>query len=191
MPDADLVLSAAQCAWLTLCAMMLLSRFVFAAMGATAMRAFLDAWKDSTTHRAWGWGALAAGLALAACALGVAPRLGAGDAVLVASVVLVLCADGLLNLFPGWFGHFKERLQAAWVKRHGDSPRAGDTHLFGTVNLALGTASLAVGAAAWWHRPLGLAWIVGAGVAACALTSGLIAGCLAEARGRGAAHGGS
>lgn len=80
MPDADTVIAAAQSAWLTLCGMMLLSRFVFAAMGATAMRAFLDAWKDSATHRAWGWGALAVGLALAGCAAAVAARLGAGDA---------------------------------------------------------------------------------------------------------------
>jgi hypothetical protein len=105
MPDADLTLSAAQSAWLTLCGMMLLSRFVFAALGPAAMRSFLDTWKDSATHRAWGWGALAAGLALAGAAAARASRLGAGDLLLVGSVVLVLCADGLLNLIPGWFGH--------------------------------------------------------------------------------------
>jgi ketosteroid isomerase-like protein len=133
--------------------------------------------------------AQSAWLTLAGCAVAVVPRLGADDAVLVSSVVLVLCADGLLNLFPGWFGHFKERVQAAWVRRHGVSPQAGDRHRFGTVNLALGAASLAVAAAAWWHRPLGLAWGVGAGVATCVLTASLVGGCLAEAR-RGAWKGG-
>ncbi len=163
---------------------MLLSRFVFAALGPVAMRTFLDTWKDSATHRAWGWGALLVGLALAGAAAAGLSGLGAGDLVLVGSVVLVLCADGLLNLFPGWFGHFKERMQVAWVRRHGDSPRASDRHLFGTVNVLLGLASVAVGAAVWWHRPPGAAWAWGAALAACGLTVLLVAGCLAEAKGR-------
>jgi hypothetical protein len=70
------------------------------------------------------------------------------------------------------------------VRRHGDSPRASDRHLFGTVNVLLGLASVGVGAVVWWYRPLGAAWAWGAALAACALTALLVAGCLAEAKGR-------
>ena len=174
----------AQATWLTLCSMMLFSRFIFQAQGAAGMRLFLDTWKDSTTHRIWGWAALAAGIALAATSLLNSAQPSWRDSLVVWSVVVILCADGMLNLFPSWFGHFKERMQAAWVRRHGTSTRAADSHLFGTVNFILGAASIIVGLAVYLHRPMRAAWLAGSLGVALLMTMLLVFACQAEGRRR-------
>lgn len=184
MLDADTVLGVGQAAWLVLCGMMLFSRFIFQAQGAVRMRLFLDSWKTSTTHRVWGWGAFAAGLALAVSAVMEWRQFGWRDAVVVASVISILCADGMLNLFPSWFGNFKERMQAAWVRRHGTSARASDSHLFGTVNFILGAVSVIVGVAVYAHRPMNATWIAASLVVAAVLTLLLVFACQAEGRHR-------
>jgi len=184
MPDNDAVVHASQIAWLTLCSMMLFSRFLFQAKGAPGMRAFLNAWKGSTTHRVWGFAALIVGVAIAVGAVNSWRGLNWRDVVVVTTAAAVLSADGLLNLCPSWFGNFKERMQAAWVKRHSGSPRANDRDLFGTVNVALGAASLLVGAAVYAHRPLTMAWLAGSFTTAVALTMTLLFACEREARHR-------
>jgi hypothetical protein len=138
-------------------------------------------------HRAWGWIAFAIGVAIAAEAVLTWAELGGRDRLVIGAAVAVLVADGMLNLFPSWFGHFKERMQVAWVRRHGTSAKASDRELFGTVNVFLGLAAAAVGVVAYAHRPFGKMWLAGSLVAALVLTFALIAGCEAEARRRGSA----
>ena len=180
-PDA--LVRTAQLSWLTLCGMMIVSRFVFRREGPEGMRRFLDAWKTSRTHRVWGLLAAAWGVVLGVGLVRHADDLSTGDLVVVASVVAVLCADGLLNLVPAGFSNFKERMQDAWVRRHEGTERTSDAHLFGTVNLALGLASLAVGVAVYAHRPLPTAWLGGAIAGATVLTFVLIEACRREGRG--------
>lgn len=90
----------------------------------------------------------------------------------------------MLNLFPSWFGHFKERMQTAWVRRHGQSEKASDARLFGTVNAILGAASLIVGTAVYAYRPMPLEWLGGSLTLAVILTISLIYACQAEGRKR-------
>lgn len=180
--SADALVPAAQLSWLTLCGMMLVSRFVFRREGPEGMRRFLDAWKTSRTHRVWGLLAAAWGLVLGAGLVRDVGELGFGDLVVVASVVVVLCADGLLNLVPAGFSNFKERMQDAWVRRHEGTERTSDAHLFGTVNLALGVASLAVGVAVYAHRPPPMIHLAGVLALATVLTFALIQACRREGR---------
>jgi hypothetical protein len=180
---AEATVTAVRVGWLVLCGMMLFSRFLFQGAGPTAMRRFLDAWKGSRTHRAWGLGSLAFGAGLAASAARDWPGLGWADRAWASGLVAVLAADGLLNLVPSWFGHFKERMQDAWVRRHGRGEAGSDRRLFGTVNLALGLASLAVGAAVALYRPLDPAWLGVSAALAAGLTLGLVGACRWETRG--------
>lgn len=174
---------AAQVGWLVLCGMMLFSRFVFQAAGPHWMRSFLDRWKYSKTHRAWGWTAFVAGLGLLGWAGSRWRSLDAVGASLLVALVAVLCADGLLNLFPRWFGHFKEKMQDTWVKRHQGTERASDKDLFGTVNFFLGAASIAAGVLVYLYRPLPLALLALALFLAAAAMWVLIAACNREGRG--------
>jgi hypothetical protein len=181
MNAASLAL-AVQVGWLVLCGMMLFSRFVFQAAGPAWMRSFLDAWKVSITHRVWGILAFLYGAALL-IGTGRAWRLLTWvDRGLAIALAAVLCGDGLLNLLPSWFGRFKERMQDAWVKRHRGTERAGDRHLFGTVNLFLGLASVLVAGLIYAYRPVPGVWAGGSVVIALILMTALIAGCQAEGR---------
>lgn len=180
MTPAALV-TAAQVSWLMLCGMMLVSRFVFRREGPAGMRRFLDAWKTSRTHRVWGLVAGAWGLVLAVSLATHARDLATAELVVVSSVVLVLVADGLLNLLPSGFANFKERMQDAWVRRRDGTERSSDAHLFGTVNLLLGVASLAVGVAVYAVRPLPATWLVDVLAAATVATFALIGACRREA----------
>lgn len=176
------ILTVVRVSWLVLCGMMLFSRFVFQAAGPVWMRHFLDLWKDSRTHRAWGWATLLFGLAILAGLVPTRHGLSALDWAVSLSLVLMLCADGMLNLFPSWFGHFKERMQDSWVKRHRGTGREGDKHLFATVNFFLGAASVAAAAAVYAYRPLEVRWLVLSVLLASLLMTVLIRACLAEER---------
>lgn len=180
MSEGNVVL-VIRVSWLVLCGMMLFSRFVFQAAGPVWMRAFLETWKTSVTHRAWGWAAFLFGVGLAATVVGDWGAFNSLDRALAVGLVAILAADGLLNLFPAWFGHFKERMQSAWVKRNAGE-RASDAHLFGTVNFFLGLASTAVGALVYLYRPLEARWLLWSGVIAAVVMTVLILACRAEQR---------
>jgi len=113
----------------------------------------------------------------------VRSELGWFDLVLATALVAILVADGLLNLFPGWFGHFKERMQAAWVKRH-PGERSTDRHLFGTVNLLLGLAATTVAAVVYLYRPMETRWVALSGLLAAVIMTVLIVACKSEERRR-------
>ena len=180
--DAHRLTLAGQLSWIVLCAMMLVSRFAFRREGPVGMRAFLDAWKVSLTHRVWGVAAGLWGVVLGALTLRHWSALSWLDLVLVGSVVGVLCVDGLLNVLPTGFANFKERMQDAWVRRHEGTERASDEHLFGVVNLLLGVAATAVGFAVYAYRPVPWGGLVAAVGAAVLLTFALIGACKLEAR---------
>lgn len=196
--NAQQVTDWAQVSWLVLCGMMLVSRFAFRREGPVGMRAFLDAWKTSRTHRVWGVAAGLWGVMLGVLALRHWSALSWLDLLVVGSVVGVLCIDGLLNVLPTGFANFKERMQDAWVRRHEGTERASDEHLFGVVNLLLGVAATAVGVAVYAYRPIPWSRLVGVIAAATLLTFALIGACKREARrlegsapGRGRATGNS
>lgn len=158
-------------AWLTLALMMLLSRVVFQLRGAAWMRAFLDRWQNGRVKRAWGALSL---LYAALLVVGVATCDGAlstGDDVVLGSVLLVLVADGAVNVLPSGFATFKDRMQRAWVRRRG---RPDDRGLFGTVNAFLALGSAVVVAVVLAYRPVEWATIVAAAAAAAVLTAALI-----------------
>jgi hypothetical protein len=173
---------AVQVSWMVLCGMMLFSRFVFQATGPVWMRSFLDTWKFSVTHKVWGIAALLCGIAVAINTVVAWNRLGWLDRGLATVLALILSADGLLNLLPSWFGHFKERMQEAWVKRHRGTEKAGDKHLFGTVNFVLGLASAVVAALVYWHRPVPTRWLLVSVMIALVVMTILITSCQLEGR---------
>jgi hypothetical protein len=170
----ELARNAMRVGWLTLAFMMLLSRIAFQAAGPGRMRAFLDRWQDGVVKRAWGCASLGFAVFLAAAAA-VAGGLSTADAILLAALLAVLLADGLVNVLPRGFGAFKERLQREWVSRKAGSGREGDRHLFGTVNVALAAAAAAVAAVVVAYRPIGAGLVVLAAALALVLTAGLIA----------------
>jgi hypothetical protein len=161
--------------WLTLAFMMLLSRIAFQAAGPARMRAFLNRWQRGRAKRAWG----AASLGFAAFVLATVVVAGGGltafETVLLAGLLSVLVADGLVNVLPRGFGAFKERLQREWVTRHEGTGRESDRHLFGTVNAALAVASAAVAALVALYRPIAAGAVALAAVLALVLTAVLIA----------------
>jgi hypothetical protein len=173
---------AVQVSWLVLCGMMLFSRFVFQATGPVWMRSFLDTWKSSVTHRVWGIAALLCGIAVLLNTVVTWNALGWLERGIATVLALILSADGLLNLLPSWFGHFKERMQDAWVKRHRGTEKAQDKHLFGTVNFFLGLASVGVAALVYWYRPLPTWWVLGSVIIALLLMTVLITSCQVEGR---------
>jgi uncharacterized membrane protein len=95
------------------------------------------------------------------------------ELVLVAALLVVLVADGAVNALPSGFETFKDRLQAAWVRRSRPG-RAGDRHLFGTANALLAAAAGAVAAIVLAYRPIGAVPVIAAVVAAFVLTPALI-----------------
>jgi hypothetical protein len=171
--DEDLVVAAMRAGWLALTGMMLLSRVVFQAAGAERMRAFLDGWKEGTTRRWWGACSLLFAAALVAGA--IATGVGGFDLVLLVLLVAVLVADGLVNVLPAGFRTFKDEVQERWVRRHAGTTRAGDAHLFGTVNLLLAVAAGAVAAVVVAYAPI-RAGTVAAGVVAALLLTPLLLG---------------
>ncbi len=180
--SADFVVEATRAAWLTLAFMMLLSRVAFQAAGAVRMRAFLDGWQHGQVKRIWG----ALTLSFAAFVVGaVAPTRGSLDlidVVLVAALVTVLGLDGLVNVLPAGFETFKDRLQAAWVRRTGGTSWEGDPHLFGALNAILAVASAGVAAFVILYRPIAAQTVVVAVVAATVLTCALISASVLTAR---------
>jgi hypothetical protein len=151
---AELVVDAVRVGWLTLAFMMLLSRFVFQAMGPVWMRSFLDGWQDGGVKRLWGAASLAFAAFLVAGSMSAGGELDTFDVVLLAALLAILVADGLVNVLPSGFAAFKDRMQEAWVARRRGSGREDDRHLFGTVNLLLGLAALGVAVVVIAYKPI-------------------------------------
>ena len=152
--DADAVVAAMRVGWLTLCFLMLISRVLFQAAGAARMRGFLELWAASRVKRAWGVVSLAFAAVLVASSVRVAGELGRFDLLLLGALVLVLVADGLVNVLPAGFHTFKDSVQERWVRRHAGSERAGDRDLFAVGNLILAVLAGAAAAAVALYRPL-------------------------------------
>src|SRR2546425_63354 len=152
--------------------MMLISRVVFQAQGPERMRAFLNGWQQGGVKRVWGGATLAYAVFLAVTVAFAVDSFSAFDLALLAALWAVLLADGSVNVLPAGFETFKDRMQAAWVRRNPD--RAGDRHLFGTVNAVL--ALLAGGAAAvvLLYRPVNWWTVCAAAAVAALLTASLI-----------------
>ena len=180
---ATFVVEATRAAWLTLAFMMLLSRLAFQLAGPARMRSFLVLWQNGSIKRAWGTATLVFAVFLVAAAVSAAGSFGAFDLLLLAVLVAVLVGDGLVNALPSGFETFKDRMQAAWVDRTGGA-RAGDRHLFATVNAALAVAAVAVALVVIVYRPIAGGTIAVAAAAAVALTTALIGASLLTARER-------
>lgn len=183
--DAEAVVVAMRGGWLTLCFMMLASRVLFQAAGPARMRQFLERWASSRVKRAWGAASLAFAALLAAAAAPLADELETLDLVLLAGLVLLLLADGLVNVLPAGFHTFKDSVQKRWVQRHAGTGRAGDRDLFAVGNAVL--ALLAGGAAALvaLYRPLAPGLLVLALALTAVLTPILLGAVLLEPRSRG------
>src|SRR5689334_8756710 len=150
----ELWVSLMRGAWLTLASMMLLSRFAFQWAGPVRMRAFLDQWKVSTTHRIWGLTSFLFGLFVLTTAVSLLPGLQTLDLIFGLMLIVVLMGDGFLNFAPSGFSQFKEKVQDLWVRKHRATERAGDSALFGTVNFLLGLASVTMAAFVIFYRPI-------------------------------------
>jgi hypothetical protein len=170
--------------WLTLAFMMLLSRIVFQAAGPARMRAFLDGWQSGGVKRIWGGVTLGFALVLVVLAAGSFEQLSLFSAMLLVALLVVLLADGLVNVLPAGFETFKDRLQGVWVARQRGSGREGDRYLFGTVNALLALASAAVVAVVLAYRAIELTTPVVAAAIALVLTPTLIAASEASSRRR-------
>ena len=153
--------TVARFVWLVLTSMMLVSRVLFQRRGAEGMRAFLDCWKDSRTKTVWGALSVAGALTVAVLAV-TGHRLRATDVVVIILLVLVLGADGLVNVLPRGFHTFKDTVQSRWVARHAGTPAAGDHSMFGTINLGLAIAALAWSAVVALYRPIELTTLLAA-----------------------------
>jgi hypothetical protein len=156
--------------WLTLAFMMLLSRAIFQVAGPVRMRAFLDGWQSGGVKRVWGVATLVFAAVLVAGTLSRGGLSGLDTALLVV-LLLVLVADGAVNVLPAGFETFKDRMQRAWVRRTG---KEGDRELFGTVNLLLALASGAAVAFVLLYRPVEWATVAGAAVAAAVVMPALM-----------------
>ena len=139
--------------WLTLTFAMLLSRFLFQAAGAVRMRAFLDQWQAGRAKRWWGAVALAYAAVVLAGALTLDGDLSALEWALLALLLAVLLADGLVNVLPAGFRTFKDSVQEAWVRRRG-AEAGGDERLFLAGNVALGLAAAAMAALVIAYEPI-------------------------------------
>jgi hypothetical protein len=172
--------------WLTLAFMMLLSRVIFQAAGPARMRAFLDGWQSGGVKRIWGGLTLCFAVVLVVLGAGSFEQLSLFGAVLLVALLVMLVADGLVNVLPAGFETFKDRLQRAWVARQRGTGREGDRYLFLIVNAVLALASAAVAAAVLAYRAVELATPVIAAAIALVLTPTLIGASEASARRRGA-----
>jgi hypothetical protein len=172
--SGDSAVELIRAGWLTLAFMMLLSRAVFQAAGPVRMRAFLSGWQRGGVKRVWGAVALAYAAVVAVAAAATLGELSAFEVALLVALLLVLVADGVVNVLPAGFETFKDRLQRAWVARYRDSGKGGDRHLFGTVNALLALASAGVIAVVVAYRPIDAATIVVAASLALLLTAALL-----------------
>ena len=180
--NAEFVVDATRAAWLTLALMMLLSRFVFQAVGPARMRAFLEGWQQGPVKRVWGAMTLGFAVFVGVAAAKANGSFGTFDLVLIAALITILALDGLVNALPAGFETFKDRLQSAWVAR-ARTGWEGDSHLFGVVNALLAGASLAVAAVVILYRPIDFGLVVIAAVAATVLAGGLIVASVLTAQG--------
>jgi hypothetical protein len=171
--SAAFIVEAMRGAWLTLAFMMLLSRAAFQLAGPVRMRSFLDVWQTGSAKRLWGAVTVAFAVFLVAAAASADGSFRAFDLLLLAALVGVLGADGLVNALPSGFETFKDRVQTAWVSRAGGA-RAGDRHLFATVNAALAVVAGAVALVVILYRSIAVTTVAVAAAAAVALTAGLI-----------------
>ena len=183
--DANLLVDATRVGWRTLCFMMLASRVVFQVAGAEWMRSFLDGWQAGSAKRVWGAVSLAFAAVLAVSAPGAVDELRTFEVVLLASLLAVLLADGLLNVMPAGFHTFKDRVQDAWVRRRG-AGGGGDARLFAVGNAILAAASAGAAAAVILYKPIDGGSIALAAGLALALTAALVAGSRRESSPRGA-----
>ena len=151
--------------WLVLTFAMLFSRFLFQARGAAWMRAFLDEWQEGRAKRVWGAVALAFAALVVIGALTLEGRLSTFEWILLALLLGVLVADGLVNVLPAGFRTFKDSVQEAWVRRRGaGTAAAGDERLFLAGNVALGVAAAAMAAVVIAYEPIS-PWLVAAAAA--------------------------
>ena len=173
--DAGLLVDSMRVGWLTLCFMMLASRVVVQAGGAEWMRAFLDGWQRGGVKRVWGGVCLAFAVVLAAAAPGELGELSGFELVLLTALVVLLAADGLVNVMPAGFTTFKDRVQEAWVRRRGTpGDGGGDGGLFAAGNAALALASGAAAAAVILYEPIAAGTLALAAGLALALTAALV-----------------
>jgi hypothetical protein len=140
--------------WIVLACLMLFSRVVFQAVGPERMRGFMNDWQDGRVKRIWGATSLLFAAVLAGGALTAGRGLDTLDWILLGVLLVILVADGLVNILPAGFRTFKDRMQAAWVARHEGTGREGDRHLFGTVNALLALAAVAALAVVIGYRPV-------------------------------------
>jgi hypothetical protein len=171
--NAPAVVGIARFFWLVLTFMMLVSRGVFQAAGAEWMRSFLDGWKVGRTRQVWGVVSLA--LAMVALAAVRTPSdLRVSDWLVLVLLVLVLVADGLVNVLPSGFHTFKDRVQTLWVRRHQGTDRVGDRSLFGVGNLVLAVLAGGWSAVVISYRPINVTTIAWSIATAIVLTPSLI-----------------
>ena len=168
--------------WIVLTCLMLFSRVVFQAVGAERMRAFLNDWQDGGVKQLWGATSLLFAVVLAAGALTTDGGLRTLDWILLAALLAVLAADGLVNVLPAGFRTFKDRMQSAWVSRHRGTGREGDRHLFGTVNALLAVAAGSALALVIGYRPVELWAVALAAAIALVLLAALIGPALRKTR---------
>ena len=120
------------------------------------MRAFLDQWQEGRAKRWWGVVALAYGAVVLAGAVTLEGDLSGLEWALLAGLLGVLLADGLVNVLPAGFRTFKDSVQQAWVRRRG----GGDDMLFLAGNIALGAAAAAMAGVVIAYEPIALSTIV-------------------------------
>ena len=150
--------------WLVLTFAMLLSRFLFQARGAAWMRGFLDEWQEGRAKRIWGAVALSFAALVVIGALTLEGELSTFEWILLALLLGVLVADGLVNVLPAGFRTFKDTVQERWVRRRG----TGDESLFLAGNVALGLAAAAMAAVVIAYEPIS-PWLVAASAAGAVL----------------------
>jgi hypothetical protein len=172
---AETLIGLVRGGWLVLAFAMLFSRFLFQAAGAARMRAFLDAWQEASVKRWWGAVALAYAAVIVAGALTLDGGLGTLEWVLLALLVAVLLADGLVNVLPAGFRTFKDSVQEAWVRRRGPgTAAAGDDRLFLAGNVALGVAAAAMAAVVIVYEPIAPGLVAGSAAGALVLIAALV-----------------
>lgn len=168
--SSDAVVELVRLGWLILAFMMLLSRVVFQAAGPLRMRAFLDGWQNGGVKRYWGALGLVYATVVGVAGVFAFSSLSTVDAALFVGLLIVLAADGLVNVLPAGFETFKTRVQDAWVARHRGTSREADSSLFGTVNALLALGSVAVAAVVIAYRPIQIRTLVVAAIVSIVLT---------------------
>jgi hypothetical protein len=180
--SGETVMDVTRVGWLVLAFMMIISRVVFQAAGPAWMRAFLDGWQTGRVKRVWGAASLTFVALLTGAAVSGDRSFSTFDAVLAVMLVVVLLADGLVNVLPAGFTTFKSRLQDAWVRRNRGTGREGDPYLFGVVNALLAVGSIAMAVVVIAYKPIDLALVAGAVGIAVVVTVTLVWASTVESR---------